>query len=831
MITRININQMTGGPGSSGGTGGTGGTGTLPSPTTADQYLRGDWTWGGFATLTTYGIVSAVAQTFGGLKTFNDGVSTTTVGATTVNTTNLNLSGIAVSISGTSNTIAKFTATSSLGNSTITDDGTVVIVNTALSAYSTYVKVAGTAPYLTVAASTGAAWLYANSISAGQYAGLMLQKNSISRWGIYKGSGAEGGSDAGSDLSISRYSDAGAYLGDAVIITRSTGRVNLGGYTGGQNQVLTVTPGSTGSGTTYVAVSADSGNTVGLSLHQHNKMEYDIYILANATDLTFASSSVGALIKLTSAGIFGSNTASGNYSSGWQIDYGQSLNSQSTLYIDNIYVRGTLRVSIFQKDVMRVINGMVVISDVTTLAQPFTIPTVGNTGTAYVKDATLQSNDVVEIDEYIESGGSLSIIKSSFQVTSGGGTTTLTLKTLVSGSVGSTYQAGSTCARVGNTGGGQRSGYILLDSNTTAIPKIDIITGQTSQTVPANPVIRLGQLSGAHYGLQGWIGTNIAFNLQDDGAYIAGWTFSNTKLTKVVSGNLSLQLDSSNISMGFLDSGTPTAGNPKFLGLGKLYLADGSGWETTAGIDTGFQYLSRNITNDGYDLVMHISRDKKVIDGWNIGKIWYSSGANITKTYAAGHTAEVTDWSTIPSGIVYLNDGEDSIQFIFRAWAVLGGSGSQTAYGSVAVQLKVQDNDGSWAYVTTTQTTLDYNTDGSTSKESITPDSGANYAIYPVVNGIDQNPCGCSVFGQSGNAKYGYTNLSLRPGSLTLLGLTTRRLYQWTIRLYVKGVSGTTVNDTFNLQDLIVQTGRSNAAAVIRKGNVYSQSGSGFHDM
>jgi|ERR1051326_5634291 hypothetical protein len=47
------------------------------------------------------------------------------------------------------------------------------------------------------------------------------------RWKIGADTAAEGGSNAGSDYRISRYADAGSFLGDSVIITRSTGRATF----------------------------------------------------------------------------------------------------------------------------------------------------------------------------------------------------------------------------------------------------------------------------------------------------------------------------------------------------------------------------------------------------------------------------------------------------------------------------------------------------------------------------------------------------------------------------------------------------------------------------
>jgi len=59
------------------------------------------------------------------------------------------------------------------------------------------------------------------------YRGVRLLTNSSSRWYAYI-NGAEGGSDAGSDLRIANYSDNGSYLSEVVTIKRSNGNVGIG---------------------------------------------------------------------------------------------------------------------------------------------------------------------------------------------------------------------------------------------------------------------------------------------------------------------------------------------------------------------------------------------------------------------------------------------------------------------------------------------------------------------------------------------------------------------------------------------------------------------------
>jgi hypothetical protein len=57
---------------------------------------------------------------------------------------------------------------------------------------------------------------------------VQFQTAGLNRWWLFTDQVAEGGSNTGSDFHIYRYTDAGAYLGEGLSITRSTGLVSLG---------------------------------------------------------------------------------------------------------------------------------------------------------------------------------------------------------------------------------------------------------------------------------------------------------------------------------------------------------------------------------------------------------------------------------------------------------------------------------------------------------------------------------------------------------------------------------------------------------------------------
>ncbi|MCX7702520.1 MAG: DUF2793 domain-containing protein [Planctomycetota bacterium] len=65
------------------------------------------------------------------------------------------------------------------------------------------------------------------SDAAATWRSLRFRTNEALRWVIAADSAAESGSDAGSDLQIRRYNDAGVYLSSPVIIRRATGVIEL----------------------------------------------------------------------------------------------------------------------------------------------------------------------------------------------------------------------------------------------------------------------------------------------------------------------------------------------------------------------------------------------------------------------------------------------------------------------------------------------------------------------------------------------------------------------------------------------------------------------------
>jgi hypothetical protein len=82
----------------------------------------------------------------------------------------------------------------------------------------------------TINGADGDAVLVLNKAGAAQNAGINAYKSGVLRWQMLMGnSSAESGGNAGSDFSITRFSDAGAGLATAFSILRSNGQVNVAG--------------------------------------------------------------------------------------------------------------------------------------------------------------------------------------------------------------------------------------------------------------------------------------------------------------------------------------------------------------------------------------------------------------------------------------------------------------------------------------------------------------------------------------------------------------------------------------------------------------------------
>lgn len=90
-----------------------------------------------------------------------------------------------------------------------------------------YAALSGAAFVGAVSISYASPTLTINAAAAGQSRTIQMQTNGSLRWALGANSTAEGGSNAGSDLFVNRYTDAGALVDSPLLITRSTGAAAL----------------------------------------------------------------------------------------------------------------------------------------------------------------------------------------------------------------------------------------------------------------------------------------------------------------------------------------------------------------------------------------------------------------------------------------------------------------------------------------------------------------------------------------------------------------------------------------------------------------------------
>lgn len=259
--------------------------------------------------------------------------------------------------------------------------------------------------------------------------------------------------------------------------------------------------------------------------------------IASGGQFSFATTSTTHGFTFGDGQTIGSATyQAGIFGGGFRLEHNSSLTNQSRLEIDNIMVRGSLRVHIFQKDIVRATNGYLFITDCTTLRSTVTI---GPDPVALpVKEPVFQYDDVLWIKDIDESGGGLTVTSIFLLVTDDSDPDNPVVE-YATGDYPATLKAGMTIVRIANGSNTSRQGTIFFDASGDNPPYMDIYDGRTGVS-PVAPLVRLGKLSGI---------TDSAFGgtLSGYGLYCQNGFF---KGNVVVSSSVSLALASSTIAIG-----------------------------------------------------------------------------------------------------------------------------------------------------------------------------------------------------------------------------------------------------------------------------------------
>ena len=233
----------------------------------------------------------------------------------------------------------------------------------------------------------------------------------------------------------------------------------------------------------------------------------------NAGVLKADSGTVGGC-TLASTSIGSTTFVSGLLGSGWNIS------NSGTAEFQNAVIRGILRTSVFEKDTISVVNGIVLISKGDVLAADMTAldaSTITISG-----ETTFVANEVLRIKDGVDDEWML--------VTNAASAPTYTVTRDLASSYGANsnpiWKKGTAVASLG-VGTGDKTGFILLDSSSSYSPFIDIY-GRNSNTYSDSTLhARLGWLKGitdADVGLS----TTDVWGLYSDSVYLKGVIVANT---------------------------------------------------------------------------------------------------------------------------------------------------------------------------------------------------------------------------------------------------------------------------------------------------------------
>jgi len=204
----------------------------------------------------------------------------------------------------------------------------------------------------------------------------------------------------------------------------------------------------------------------------------------------------------------------GPLGSGWNIS------NAGTAEFQNVTIRGTIRTSVFEKDTISAVNGMVLISKADILA---TDMTALDASTLTISgETTFVANEVIRIKDGIDDEWML--------VTNAAAAPTYTVTRDLAAAYGANanpiWKKGTAVISMG-VGTGTKTGFVLLDSSSANSPYIDIY-GRNSNTYTDYTLhARLGWLQGivdADVGLN----TTDVWGLYSDSVYLKGVIVANT---------------------------------------------------------------------------------------------------------------------------------------------------------------------------------------------------------------------------------------------------------------------------------------------------------------
>lgn len=359
---------------------------------------------------------------------------------------------------------------------------------------------------------------------------------------------------------------------------------------------ITATSGVIG-GWTIGATSLTSGsgaNTVGLDSGGTNPAIYAgsatpanaLFKVTQAGAITAVSGTIGGCTLATTS--IGSTVfVSGALGSGWNIS------NTGTAEFQNVTIRGTIRTSVFEKDTISAVNGMVLVSSADILSLDMTA--LDSSTVTISGETTFFVGEVLRIKDGTNDEWML--------VTNAASAPTYTVTRDLAGSYAPNanpiWTKGTSVVSMGR-GSGTLTGYLLFDSSSTYSPFIDVY-GRNSTTYTDTTIhARIGWLKGITDAAVGLAATDV-WGIYTDNAYIkgvivassgsiGGWTVNATHIfSGATEATAQVSLDSVTPK---IRVGVATGGQRTELRSGGLY-----GYAVN-GTDVVWQFLNVPTTNN-----------------------------------------------------------------------------------------------------------------------------------------------------------------------------------------------------------------------------------------
>jgi len=215
------------------------------------------------------------------------------------------------------------------------------------------------------------------------------------------------------------------------------------------------------------------------------------YVGIGTTDPTEALTVLGNINQTTTGQSLYNSYLSGITGTGWSMGH---TSNGSNLEVDNIIVRNTLRTHIFQKDVVKATNGILMVSD----SGVIDYATATQVRFREDKSATFSNGTLMWYKDADADTGTINSVK--FTIDSLVGTTSniTTYNVTYDSGTWSNIATGSTAVRFSG-------GTVVIDASSTYSPYIDVNASSGSA------VVRMGNLEGITSPTFGALGANYGF--------------------------------------------------------------------------------------------------------------------------------------------------------------------------------------------------------------------------------------------------------------------------------------------------------------------------------